>query len=230
MNLEKALEAKYAQLWNESKIAIQNNEIELDPYLAGNKNDVRRGFSVIIPIAGSCLKNFSNIIRQLKKLEPDQYAYPLADLHLTVLDLWVVASENFVFDKKQADSYDSIFDSVLQDFPIFQVRFAGLTASRAAVLAKGFNGTELKELRESLRTEIQNKGFKLNERYKTESAHATILRFREKLRNPRVFADCIQELQSRDFGILQVQKIQFVLHDWYNSRQKTKILSEYALQ
>lgn len=230
MDLKKIVEAKYAQLWNESKIAIQNNEIELDPYLAGNKSDVRRGFSVIIPIAGNCLENFSNIIRQLKKLEPGQYAYPLTDLHLTVLDYWVVAPENFVLDKNQVDSYDSILDSALQDFPLFQVRFLGLTASRTAVLVKGFGGTKLKELRESLRTEIQNKGFKLNERYKREGAHVSILRFMEKLRNPRVFADRIQELQSRDFGILQVQKIQFVFHDWYNSRKKTKILSEYVIQ
>lgn len=223
-----SLQKKYEELWNLSKESILKNNIEIDKHLTDIEADKRLGLSLIIPITGSCLDNFLKVIRQLKKIEPDQYYYPPTDIHVTVLG-FTIHSEDFVFNEREIKVYKKILDKVLQNVPKFNIKFKGLTTSKGAVMVQGFFDETLQEVRKNLKKEINNHGIELKERYKLTVAHCTIMRFKQKLQNPEQLVKKIEELQNQNFGVFEADKFLFVVHDWYTIKEKTKILGKYEL-
>ena len=223
-NYRKALQESYDVMWNSSKESLLNNEINIDINLSNLEKDKRFGLTVLIPLGDIFLK----VINQLKEIEPEQYFYPATDTHITIID-FIGASEEVVFDEEQIKIYKKILDEVLKDFSKFNLEFKGLTASKGAVMVQGFFNDELQKLRERLREEVNGRGIELKERYKVGTAHSTIIRFKKKLQNPKALVNKIEKMRDIDLGTFEVKKILFVLHDWYNLKDKTKILAEYEL-
>lgn len=225
LDYKEVLQESYDRLWNSSRENLLNNELTLDTCLSNIKDDKRLGLTVLIPLGDIFLK----VIDQLKEVEPEQYFYPATDTHITVIDL-VGASEDFVFDKKQAEVYKRVLDAVLKDFSKFNVEFKGLTASKGAVMVQGFFSDVLQKLRERLREEVNKQGLELKERYKVETTHSTIMRFKKKLQNPADLVNKIEKMRGINLGTFEVKTVLFVLHDWYNLKDKMKILAEYELR
>jgi 2'-5' RNA ligase len=221
---KEVLQEAYDRIWNSSKENLLNNDVSTDINLSNIEDDKRLGLTVLIPLGDIFLK----VINQLKEIEPKQYFYPATDTHITVID-FIGASEDFVFDEKQVKVYKKVLDAMLKDFSKFNIEFKGLTASKGAVIVQGFFDDALQKLREKLRQEVNKQGIELKERYKVETAHATIMRFKKKLQNPEALANKIEKMRNIDLGTFEVKKILFVLHDWYNLKGKTKILAEYEL-
>lgn len=228
VNYKEFLQERYNEIWSSSKEFISSNNIEIDTNLSNIKKDKRFGLTVLAAIKGDVLNNFLEIINQLKEIEPNQYYYPPTDIHITILD-FLSCSEDFVFDKNQVELYKKITKKIIQNFPKFNIKFKGLTASKGAVMVQGFFGDELQKLRDSLREEVNKSGIELKEKYKVRTSHSTVVRFKEKLQNPEELVTKIEGLRNFNFGVFEVKKIQFVLHDWYNLKEKTKILAEYEL-
>ena len=225
LNYREILQESYDRIWDSSKENLLNNNIEIDENLSDIPDDKRLGLTVLIPLGDI----FHQVIAQLREVEPDQYFYPATDTHITVID-FIGASEDFVLDNKRIDIYKQILDNVFKDSLKFNIEFKGLTASKGAVMVQGFFDDALQKLRERLREEVNKQGIELKERYKVGTAHSTIMRFKKKLQNPEALANKIEDMRNVDLGIFEVNKILFVLHDWYNLKEKTKILAEYELQ
>lgn len=226
INYKKFLETRYNEIWDSSKKDLLTNNIDVDEHLFDLEKDKRRGLTVLIPLKGECLDKMEKIIDQLKEIEPNQYYYPKTDIHITVLDI-ISASDDFRFDRKQAAIYKEILDNCLSKFSKFTIQFRGLTASKSAVMVQGFYDQALPKLREMLREEIKEQGVGLKERYKIKTAHLTIARFKQKLQNPDKLVKKIEKNRKYEFGLFVVKKILFVLHGWYNCREKTRVLGEY---
>src|SRR3989338_2623024 len=224
-NYEKVLQEKYDEIFNSSKSSILNNDIDIDANLSNIADDKRLGLTVLIPLGDI----FQKVIDQLKQVEPEQYYYPATDAHITVID-FIGGSEDFIFDEKQVEAYKEILEKVLREFSKFNIKFKGLTAGKGAVMAQGFSDDTLQKLRAKLREEVNKQGIELKERYKkVVTAHSTIMRFKKKIQNPEALVNKIEELRNSDLSTFEVKKILFVLHDWYNSKEKTKTLAEYNL-
>jgi len=219
------LEKVYNNIWKESRNVILKNSIDTDGYLAHIANDKRRGLTLLIPLR----EIFQKIISDFQELEPNQYYYPASDVHITIMD-FIRASDEFVYNKNLTRVYMQLLNKVLADIPKFILQFKGITASNNAIMVKGFCDATLSTLRYNLRKEINKQGIELQERYEIETAHSTIIRFKNKLANPVVVVKKIESMKNLDIAKFEVTKLQFVLHDWYNIKEKTIILKEYTLQ
>jgi len=221
------MQIKYDDIWNHSKPAIESNNVTFDANLLDISKDKRLGLTLLIPIEGGCLEKVAKLGAQLSKAEPDQYYYPLSDLHITVLD-FIGASKDFVFNEKQVDAYKKVLCDVLRGFPRFVVKFDGLVASDAAIIVQGFSDV-INQLRERLRNEMDARGVTFEERYKATTSHMTIARFKNELRDSKSLIGKIESMRHLDLCSMEVYRLVFVLHDWYNRMEKTKILVEYEL-
>jgi len=219
------LKKEYNRIFNSSKKDLINNNIDIDKNLLDISQDKRLSLTVIIPI--NVL--FKNVIDQLNKLEPEQYFYPSTDTHITVID-FICDSDNSFLDKEKIEQCKMILNNSIKNFSGFYINFKGLTASQNAVMVQGFFDTGLQDLRNIIRKECVRHGFELKERHQQTWAHSAIMRFKKKLKNPELFVNEIETLRNTDFGSVKVNKILFVLHDWYNIKEKTKILQEYKLK
>ncbi len=222
------VQKKYDDLFISSKTNLLNNAVQADAHLNELENDKRLGLSLLIPVTGEAAASFRKVILSLNELEANQYYYPAADLHVTVLGL-IAASDGFVLSDEKMEKYRRAINASVKGVSGFEIAFKGLTCSNAAVMAQGFFGWQLPKLRESLREEVQKNGLELKERYELKTAHATLMRFKEKLGEPEKFVEKIQELRDFEFGSMNVEKILLVCHDWYNRKEKTNVLGEYAL-
>jgi 2'-5' RNA ligase len=221
------LQSKYDEIWKSARPFLLSNDLDLDPNLQHIESDERLGLTALIKIEGSCLTRLVQIMGQLQSIEPHPYYYPASDLHLTVLD-FTVASEHFVLDRDRVEVYKKILSEIVRDSS-FEIEFTGLTAGRAGVLAQGFHNGELQNLREALRGRIAEHGMALQERYKAMTAHSTIARFKQPLASAQEFVRTLEELRHLELGVMRVTRVLFVLHDWYNREEKTRVLGRYPL-
>ena len=74
------MKEKYENIFFRSREDILNNNVEIDKHLFDIENDGRMGLTVIAKIDAGCVEGFSQIISEFKKIEPDQYFYPLSDI------------------------------------------------------------------------------------------------------------------------------------------------------
>jgi len=95
-------------------------------------------------------------------------------------------------------------------------------------MAQGFSDV-INQLRERLRSEMDVRGITSEERYKATTSHMTIARFKNKLRDSKSLIENIESMRHLDLCSMEVHRLVFVVHDWYNRIEKTKILAEYEL-
>src|SRR5208337_1103470 len=74
---------RYDQLWSSSIGRIRAGKIQPDAVLAAGKPDRRRGLTLIARPSPEARKHVAAFLRQLRRLEPDQYYYAPSQLHVT---------------------------------------------------------------------------------------------------------------------------------------------------
>jgi len=117
--------------------------------------------------------------------------------------------------------------------PRFEIEFSGVTASTGAVMVQGFPRTgDLESLRERLRSELQNRGLTegLDTRYRLITAHITVMRFRQALRDSEKLADTLESFRDHPFGTSQVRDFELVKNDWYMSPESVELVAHYPLR
>lgn len=214
------LESLYVKINAAGRTAIQNGREQIDPYLNQLEKDRRLGLTLLIAVKGSAAEGFRVITENIRKIEPDQYYYPVADLHLTVIDL-ISAAECFQPDAAVSAGYLSVVKDAVRGLKPFDIRFKGIIVSDAAILAKGhYQDDELLHLRRQIRTLAAVRGLELKERYQSISAHSTVVRFRTSLRDRAQLLAAVAQHAQDDIGILHVKELDLVIHDWYNRKRE----------
>lgn len=224
-----SLRNDYDAAWMNSKQHLLSKEIFVDPLLSVLNNDTRLGLTVLIQLDGKIFEKFSEIIAELKIIEPHQYFYPMSDLHVTIIDL-IGASENFVFDKEQVAQYKPVLHNVFQNVTRFPILFNGVCATRGAIFVQGFAGDFIKNMRYAIRQEITKAGLELQERVSGNFVHSCIARFKEPLKNPEKLVRFIEQSRELFLGEFDITSTSFVLHDWYNREEQTTVLDKYLLK
>lgn len=219
-------------MWSETVDGIRSGNIDPDPTLSARLPDARRGLTVIARPGPAVRRAVSAFLGELECIEPDQHYYSPSELHLTVLSLFTATVAPEAFFARARDYLEAV-DAALNGARLFEVTFEGVTASRSAIMVQGFPGSDaLNNLRDSLRAQLRSRGIGdgLDKRYRLETAHLTVARFRAPLREPWRFAGFLEEARQHPFGTSRFSALSLVENDWYMSRRITKTIKRHSLQ
>jgi 2'-5' RNA ligase len=229
--VRKSLQQRYDGLWRTGIKAIRAGRTVPDPVLASDQPDRRRGLTLIARPDATVRAHTMVWLNQLRRLEPEQYFYSPAQLHLTILTFFSVTPEPKKFDRK-IKSYLAAVHPVLQQAPPLRIQFCGITASPGAVMVQGlFDSEALNDLRDNLRLQLQRHGLGggMDVRYHLQNAHMTALRFRAPLRDAKKFAAVLAESRQLPFGATEIKTLSLVRNDWYLTRKNLATVRRYPL-
>lgn len=229
---DSTLRDRYDNMWQNAFPLIQRGEIKIDPVLASNTPDARRGFTLIVRPNADVTARVTNLLQTLKAIEPDQYFYTAQELHVTILTLCTATVDHEQFTTAQT-AYAWAAAEALQNASSFEIEFRGVSASPEAIVIQGFpTDATLETIRESVRSTLHRAGLTigLDTRYRLITAHMTALRFRAPLQNASRFAELLENNRETDFGRIGVNEIQLVKNDWYMSEPTQELLHSYSLR
>lgn len=225
------LQMHYDTMWERSFGAVGRGETDCDTLLAAGP-DLRRGLTLIARPGPALQARFEDLLDRLALLEPEQYRYSRADMHVTILSLFT-AIENPVSELALMSDYIDSVRAALDGIDAFDIMFHGITMSPGAVLAQGFPcGPGLETLRERLRIQLRNTGLDgpLDQRYRLVTAHATLWRFVTPLHHPQRFADQLGTLRHEPLGCMHVNEVELVVSDWYMSSSSVDRIARIPLR
>lgn len=227
MNLTK----HYNQLYQTSSEIISAGKYSIDSELK-NESDSRFGITLLIRPNDEIKANIQLFINELKKAEPEQYFYPDTDIHITVMSI-ISCSDKFTLNQILPNEYIEVICRSLVDVEKIKIHYKGITASPAAIMIQGFPSDEtLHNLRNRLRENFKNSGLQqsIDGRYEISTAHSTIMRFQEKLHNPKKLIEVAEKFRDYDFGEFEVKNLELVYNDWYQRQSTTRVLGDFGLR
>lgn len=225
-----ALTDHYNRMWQDSLAMIQGKGFDFDP-LIGSIMDHRYGITLLIRPDRQVRNSIQAFLDEVKRVEPDQYHYPLSDIHVTVMPI-ISCYEGFRLENIQAGEYIQLLKDCLGDIPVFNIRFWGVTGSPSTLMVKGFPGDHtLENVRDRLRSAFKKSALEqsLDKRYVLQTAHSTVVRFKNPVTNPSGILDIIDQWKDYEFGTCQVASLELVYNDWYQTEQKVKHLFSFDL-
>lgn len=225
------LQEHYNRLYINAVKKIKNDHYTTDP-LINSSSDNRFGITVIIRPSLDIRNKIQGFINELKKENPNQYYYPNSDIHITVLSI-ISCHDGFDLKTISIPDYNTIIRKSIEGIKDLEIHFKGITASNSAIMVQGFtNDNSLNELRENLRTNFKNSGLSqsIDARYAIQTAHSTVVRFREKISDKEALLKILEEYRSYDFGKFKIEKIELVHNDWYHRNHLVQPLHSFELK
>ncbi len=225
-----SLQKHYEQMWQRAAPAIKSGNVENDP-LIDDPADQRYGITLLIRPDAAVADKIMGFLRQARQLEPHQYFYPSSDLHLTVLSI-ISCYAGFRLEQVDTAAYAIQVERALQTIVPFNLQLKGLTASPSTVLIQGFPQDEgLQLLRNRLRSLFRGSDLQhsIDSRYKIITAHCTVVRFRQQLREPARFWKMLQDHRQTDFGSFTVSELELLGNNWYQQQEKNQLIRRYTL-
>jgi 2'-5' RNA ligase len=225
------LKKHYNDLWQYAIQGFRSGAFELDPYLNSAADD-RFGLTLLFRPGPIVKDKISTFLQELRQLEPEQYYYPASDMHVTVMSV-ISCHSGFSLESIQAGEYIHVLQECLAGIKQFRIDFAGITASPSCIMVQGFPATaQLHELRNNLRDSFRKTSLQqsMDSRYVLQTAHVTIARFKEPLRNAPAFLDKLQQYRTHDFGSTEVEQVELVYNDWYQRQALVQQLALFRLK
>ncbi len=224
------LHQHYEELYQSSIKKIKADDYFLDT-LIDSSEDRRFGISLLIRPPEHITKKISLFLKELEEIENQQYFYPETDLHITVLSI-ISCYQDFKLANINPVEYAKVIAESLNDFRPFHNALKGITASDAGVMLQGFPEKSLNLLRDELRQSFRKSSLEqsIDKRYSLQTAHITVMRFKEKLNQKEMFLNKLKELKNHDFGNFEVNKMELVFNDWYQRKRNTKLLGVFRLK
>ena len=134
----------YKSIFNNHISNIQNNNVAIDELLSGIQVDKRRGISLIIPCE-NLYNSYKYMIKEFRRMCPEQYFYPKEDVHITVFS-YIPGSTEYKTSQFQDEKYSSISELILENEKPFTITFKGMVFSDSAGLITGFDNFNLVKL------------------------------------------------------------------------------------
>lgn len=225
-----SLQAHYDTMRETALHRLAQGDADLDA-LIDAADDSRRGVTLLARPAAPVISAIEGVLADFRLSEPDQYYYPAADIHLTILSI-ISCYRGFGLEMIDPDEYRAAVRNIVQCFRPFTIAFTGLTASPGGIMVQGLPQDDtLTRLRDELRQFFRSSGLQqsIDQRYNIQTAHSTVLRFRAKLRNPGALVEKIRRYERHLFGSFEVNMLELVCNDWYQRVRSTVLLERYRL-
>ena len=227
MNLEK----HYNELYTASIEKILDDTYEIDP-LINSSLDNRFGISLLIRPSAEVKNEIQKFLKRLQSIEPNQYYYKNADIHITVMSI-ISCYDGFQLKNIELSDYIRVIKQSLITNSNIEIKFKGITASSSCIMIKGFMNTEsLNMIRNNLRENFKNTTLEqsIDQRYSIRTAHCTVVRFQEKFSNKSEFLKIVKEFKDYEFGSFKPKSMELVFNDWYQREKHVKKLHEFSFQ
>jgi hypothetical protein len=221
----------YDRLWAQALDAFRAGNVKIDPFLCDLTHDARRGITLVARPDAPTQARIMALIDEIRAITPDQYFYRADELQITVLSL-ISANPNFDEAVVPFDAYKSLFARLLPRVQPFRITYECVTASPEAIMIGGTSEDDaLNDLRDLLREELPAAGLTgtMDFRYKLVTAHSSIMRFKTVPDNLPALIDLLSTWHERSLGSYVVDHVDFMLHDWYMSRENSTRLARYEL-
>jgi len=220
----------YDGMWDNAIQRIKDDNYELDNSI-NSSADTRRGVTVLSYLSNDIGIAIREFLDELKGIEPDQYYYPDNEFHLTVLSI-ITCVKDLQLSDIDVQAYSNAFKQAVKEIGPLKIRYSGVTASPSCILVQGFpDNAQLHDLRNKLRSSFKKANLytTIDVRYEISTAHTTVVRFRSALRNSEQFIEVLSKYRKRDFGTLEVDRLDLVFNNWYQDLSVTKLLSSSEL-
>jgi len=224
------LKQHYDRLYINAVEKIKNDHYDIDS-LIDSSSDNRFGITIVIRPSLNVKNKIQNFLNELKKSNPNQYYYPNSDIHITVLSI-ISCYDGFDIKTVPISEYAKIIQKSIEGIKDFEIHFKGITASTSAIMVQGFTTDNyLDQLRKNLRLHFKNSGLQqsIDTRYAIQTAHSTVMRFREKITDKEALLKTLEEYRTFDFGKFKVEKIELVHNDWYQRNHLVNQLQTFEL-
>ncbi|WP_298504867.1 mutarotase [uncultured Maribacter sp.] len=224
------LKEHYIQLYKDAIRKISSDHYEIDE-LIDSKLDQRFGVTLLFRPSNEVKGKIQKFLSELKQVEPNQYYYPNSDIHITVMSI-ISCYEGFDSKKIELSKYVELIKKCLPKKSDIKIQFKGVTASNSCIILQGFmNNNIINDIRNSLRKEFKNSKLEqsLDKRYSIETAHSTIVRFKEEFKQKEKFLNIIDKYVDFDFGTFEVEKMELVYNDWYQRKEFVKELHIFKI-
>lgn len=222
----------YERLWRKTSRLLRSGRVQVDPRLRNKVGDGRRGVTLVALPDAVVRRRVRTFLREASKICPRQHLYKPSELHVTMMAI-IPGSESWRDEIKRLPACQAALGSILKDGRAFSVHFRGVTVSPDAVMIQGFptNGA-LTRMRNQLRGAFQAAGLggNLDRRYKTVTAHLTVMRFARPEADWQRLLDFLQAHRETDFGETCFKSLELIWSNWYASAGVVRVLQEYPLK
>lgn len=225
------LEEHYEELYKESISIILSDNYEIDN-LIDSDTEKRLGITLLVRPSIEVKGEVQKFLNELHKVEPNQYYYPNSDIHITVMSI-ISCYDGFDISKIDLSKYIELTRKCLDFRQKINIKFKGVTASPSCIMIQGFTeNNSLNNIRDRLRKEFKNSDLEqsLDKRYSIQTAHSTVVRFREKLKQKANFLKIIEKYKHYDFGNFEINTLELVSNDWYQREKNVGKLCEFKLE
>ena len=216
------LSEHYNTLFKTSSELILSEDYSIDSKI-NDDSDKRFGITLLIRPNEEINNNIQVFLKELKKAEPEQYYYPNSDIHITVLSI-ISCAEGFTLNQFSTSEYVEIIEKSMIDINEIEIEYRGVTLSPSAIMIQGFpSDNSLNIFRDKLRENFKKSSLQqsLDSRYTITAAHSTVMRFQNKLQNPKKLIEVVEKFRNHNFGKFTVDKIELVFNDWYQRERNT---------
>lgn len=220
----------YQDLCEKGNRALEEQTVQIAPFLDDLKKDRRRGLTLIVRASPEVAQQLTAVNEGLRVVAPCHFYYEPSRFHFTIISL-ITAHETFDIMTIPLKLYEQTIRHVLATFPPFEVDFVGVGATTNGIVAKGFPvGGTLEAIRDVLRYRLRAAGLGqgLDERYRIRGAHVTMARFRVR-ENSATLVTNLDKYSDSPLGRMYVQRAQLVMNDFYMSPEKATVVAEIAL-
>ncbi|WP_281310401.1 2'-5' RNA ligase family protein [Flavobacterium flavigenum] len=225
------LSEHYNTLFKTSSELILSETYSIDSKIRDD-SDKRFGVTLLIRPNDEIKNNIQAFLKEIKKAEPEQYYYPNADIHITVLSI-ISCTEGFTLNQFPTSQYVEIIEKSLVDINEIEIEYRGVTLSPSAIMVQGFPSDDsLNTFRSKLRENFKKSSLpqSMDSRYTLTAAHSTIMRFQNKLQNPKKLIEIVEKFRNHNFGKFTVDKIELVFNDWYQREKNTVNMCDLYLK
>lgn len=224
------LRSHYDKMFQDASDSFSKNHYVLD-HLIDDVNDNRFGLILNARPTQEIKNNVEVIQRRFKAIDPTQYYYPPDDLHFTVIAI-ISCKPAFTISGLDIDSYKQIIQDALWSIDPFEINCSGVTAFSGGIMVQGFPSEDkLNLLRDSLRRKFNASSLfhTIDSRYRIQTAHSTIIRFRNPVQNIQLLRQLLLENRTMLFGNFVVEEIELVYSDWYQRKKNSTVLGKFKL-
>ncbi len=220
----------YSSMWDDAQHDILQGRMQIDPWI-GNESDPRYGMTLIARPTAQVADAVVHAVADIAQLEPGQYVYPMSDLHVTVLSL-ISCHTEFRVESIQVEAYAALIEPILKETAPIRIHFKGLTLSPTGLVVKGdAAGNELNALRDQLRSAFKASGLThtIDQRYTLQTAHITVFRFKQSLRDAARFIRHVATMREVEFGSTTLQEMELVGNNWTMQQKRIRQLGTFSL-
>lgn len=226
-NKLKELQLNYQKIEDMHVDNLAKGSVKIDPYLMPGCIDNRFGLSLICSI-GSQFSNYSALLSNYDEFKGCLYMYPQEDLHITLFDIFPAVSD-FSISDSQLEKYKNTFEDLFSGIASFQVSLNGVLFTDMAGFVKGFDCMKVYSIRQEIRKKLKQMNLAYQERYESKIAHITFCRFNDELCNSSALQKVNYKLSDKALNTLTINNVSLVVHDCYNMKSKTNIISNIPL-